>query len=62
MWFSIIYLSIFVPLFERDRPHLEPLAFVPLAGIIITTHDKLAHYLGMLTHQAGLGERCPAGC
>ena len=21
-------------------------------GIIITTHDKLAHYLGMLTHQA----------
>ena len=21
------------------------------AGIILTTHDKLAHYLGMLTHQ-----------
>ncbi len=22
-------------------------------GIIITSHDKLAHYLGMLTHQVG---------
>jgi activating signal cointegrator complex subunit 3 len=22
-------------------------------GIIITTHDKLPHYLGMLTHQVG---------
>ena len=23
-------------------------------GIIITTHDKLPHYLGMLTHQVGV--------
>ena len=23
-------------------------------GIIITSHDKLAHYLGMLTHQVGV--------
>ena len=31
------------------------------AGIIITTHDKLAHYLGMLTHQVPIESQFIAG-
>ena len=34
-------------------------SFVP--GIIITTHDKLAHYLGMLTHQVPIESQFTAG-
>ncbi|PRW32956.1 activating signal cointegrator 1 complex subunit 3 isoform B [Chlorella sorokiniana] len=30
-------------------------------GIIITTHDKLAHYLGMLTHQVPIESQFTAG-
>ena len=42
-------------LLHRHRPPAVP------AGIIITSHDKLAHYLSMLTHQVPIESQFIAG-
>ena len=42
-------------LLHRHRPPAFP------AGIIITSHDKLAHYLSMLTHQVPIESQFIAG-
>ena len=40
-----------------------PHPFLMRPGIIITTHDKLAHYLGMLTHRVPIESQfTQAGC
>jgi len=45
---------------QKSGPH--DCCTINHAGIIITTHDKLAHYLGMLTHQVGRAVKPSSQC